>query len=107
MKLLEFLRSVEWSGRDGGVGAACCIGCGALYNGDEDFAEPHAPDCSYVEALREVEALKRDLAATRSIAKILQENGCDCECDHSSEEHDAECERCLACRIADAMPPPR
>jgi hypothetical protein len=37
--------------------------------------------------------------------KIISENGCDCDCDHDVESHDADCERCLACRISDALWP--
>lgn len=34
------------------------------------------------------------------VRELLAWNGCDCECDHSDEEHDDECDRCLACMIA-------
>lgn len=34
-----------------------------------------------------------------AIGGLLSENGCDCDCDHSQDEHDADCARCLACRI--------
>ena len=37
------------------------------------------------------------------ITGILARNGCDCDCDHSAEEHDDDCERCLACRIAHVL----
>lgn len=37
--------------------------------------------------------------------KIISENGCDCDCDHDAESHDADCDRCLACRISDALWP--
>lgn len=39
------------------------------------------------------------------IGELLGANGCDCECDHHWEEHDDDCERCLACRIADVLQP--
>ena len=39
----------------------------------------------------------------RAVLALLEENGCNCECDHHPEEHDADCERCLACRIEDAL----
>jgi hypothetical protein len=35
-----------------------------------------------------------------AVRAVLEQNGCDCDCDHGGEEHDADCERCLACRIA-------
>lgn len=39
-------------------------------------------------------------AKLNRVRELLEENGCDCECDHHPEEHDDDCERCLACRIA-------
>lgn len=42
-------------------------------------------------------------AKLKSIAEVLASNGCDCECGHHREEHVAECERCLACRIDDHL----
>jgi hypothetical protein len=41
-----------------------------------------------------------DNAKLARIEQLLWNNGCDCECDHHSEEHDEDCERCLACRIS-------
>lgn len=52
------------------------------------------------EALDEVERLQANRLA---VGELLAENGCDCECEHHHEEHDAECERCLACRISAAL----
>ena len=37
--------------------------------------------------------------------EIISKNGCDCDCDHDAESHDADCDRCLACRISDALWP--
>jgi hypothetical protein len=37
--------------------------------------------------------------------EIISKNGCDCDCDHDAEGHDADCDRCLACRISDALWP--
>lgn len=37
------------------------------------------------------------------IGSLLSEHGCDCECDHSIEDHDDGCERCLACRIGNVL----
>lgn len=38
-----------------------------------------------------------------SIGELLSANGCDCECDHSAEEHDDDCERCLGCMIGGVL----
>lgn len=32
----------------------------------------------------------------RVVRGLLEKNGCDCECDHCWEDHDEDCERCLA-----------
>lgn len=39
----------------------------------------------------------------RAVRKLLEENGCDCECEHHWEDHDDDCDRCLACRIGEAV----
>lgn len=41
-----------------------------------------------------------------AVGALLAHNGCDCECDHSWDEHDESCERCLACRIDAALGKP-
>lgn len=51
---------------------------------------------------RKVELLQKALTEIRS---IITANGCDCECDHCEEEHDEDCERCLACRIGKVFAP--
>lgn len=38
-----------------------------------------------------------------AVADVLEANGCDCECGHCCDDHDDDCERCLACRISDAV----
>ena len=41
---------------------------------------------------------------TRTIRRLLEDVGCDCECaGRCGTEHDDDCERCLACRIEIAM----
>ena len=35
----------------------------------------------------------------RAIGRLIEQNGCDCGCDHHYEDHDEDCELCLACRI--------
>lgn len=39
----------------------------------------------------------------RAVKAILSQNGCDCDCDHFHDCHEPDCERCLACRIAEAI----
>lgn len=40
------------------------------------------------------------LSAVHDAKWLLAEEGCSCECDHSQHDHDVECDRCLACRVA-------
>jgi hypothetical protein len=49
---------------------------------------------------------ERQFAVDRvdAVLEILAATGCDCEC-HDGEEHDEDCERCLACRIEQAVRP--
>lgn len=42
----------------------------------------------------------------RRVERILESNGCDCPCDHHWEDHEDECETCMACRVALAMEGP-
>lgn len=39
----------------------------------------------------------------RAVRKLLEENGCECPCDHHPDERGADCEVCLACRIGEAV----
>ncbi len=39
----------------------------------------------------------------RAVRKLLEWNGCECECEHHWEDHDDDCDRCLACRIGEAI----
>lgn len=39
----------------------------------------------------------------RQVGVVLAANGCDCDCGHSSDEHDDDCDRCLACRVEGAL----
>jgi hypothetical protein len=43
------------------------------------------------------------VAKLEAVGSILGRNGCDCECDHHHEEHDTDCERCLACLVGDIL----
>jgi len=37
------------------------------------------------------------------IRGLVEKNGCDCDCEHHSEEHSEDCQLCLACRIGNAF----
>jgi len=39
----------------------------------------------------------------RAVRKLLEENGCECPCDHHPDERGPDCEVCLACRIGEAV----
>lgn len=39
----------------------------------------------------------------RVVRRLLEENGCDCPCDHHPDERGDDCEVCLACRIGEAV----
>lgn len=47
-----------------------------------------------------IEDLKARVAA---VGKVLEHNGCDCECGHAADDHDDDCERCLACCVSEAL----
>lgn len=49
------------------------------------------------------EAVKISTERIHSVRALLEASGCDCDCEHHHSEHDAECERCLACRVAHAL----
>ena len=39
----------------------------------------------------------------RAVRKLLEENGCECPCDHHPDERGDDCDLCLACRIGEAV----
>ena len=39
----------------------------------------------------------------KEIGNVLGDNGCDCECGHGWEDHEEDCERCLACRVSEPL----
>lgn len=48
----------------------------------------------------------RIAAPVEQIVRLIEQNGCDCECDcvvDASQDHGSECEPCLACRIAEPL----
>ncbi len=78
---------------DGGCGIC---GAGRAYN---DAAEQI--DRAVTEA---VEALKaQQTARLIAVGELLSREGCSCECDHDSESHEADCDRCFACRVEAAL----
>ena len=42
-------------------------------------------------------------ARTDAIGQLLEANGCDCDCADHFEDHNEDCERCLACRVGEAL----
>lgn len=52
------------------------------------------------DGVRALEDARKKLA---QVVALLEKNGCDCECDHHPEEHDDDCERCIACRIGSIL----
>ena len=55
-----------------------------------------------------VELLERDVATLRAavarVGAVLADAGCDCDCaERCCGEHDDDCDRCLACRVEDAL----
>lgn len=49
-------------------------------------------------------ALLDEVRRVRSaVGAVLAAAGCGCYCGHDSEGHDDSCERCLACRIEEAL----
>lgn len=66
-----------------------------------DGCEPDGPACGKCEAAYQAIAMLREMGdALGMVGRMLAANGCDCDCDHCEEDHDDECERCLACRIS-------
>lgn len=37
------------------------------------------------------------------VGEVLADNGCNCDCEHHPEEHEADCEACVACQIGYEM----
>jgi len=55
------------------------------------------------ELVRENEVLREAGERLRAVRKLLEENGCDCQCDHHPDERGDDCEVCLGCRIGEAV----
>lgn len=64
----------------------------------------------YGQAVDDAEDARRDLLLVEmernqqkekiiKIGELLAAHGCECECDHHPEEHAADCERCIGCRV--------
>ncbi len=39
----------------------------------------------------------------RAVRKLLEDNGCECPCDHHQDERGPDCEVCLACLVGEAV----
>lgn len=68
----------------------------------ENCGPTHHAGCACHEARRDAE-LARARAFMNAVGELLEQNGCDCDCDHHPDEHDDDCERCLACLIQAAL----
>jgi hypothetical protein len=61
--------------------------------------------------ITELEAVKVERDALQAelqrlyadVGDVLSASGCSCDCEHHYEEHDADCDRCLGCRIEAVM----
>lgn len=49
------------------------------------------------------EAERAGIDALAEVRNLITQNGCDCPCEHHHEEHDDDCYRCIACRIAEVL----
>lgn len=88
-----------------------CPGCahedGALYCAHPDVIKergrPRMRECTRVTPkwcpMLPATTPNSDASKLDAIGKLLSQNGCDCDCDHAPEDHDDDCELCLACRI--------
>lgn len=54
-------------------------------------------------ATYELEGSRSDRDKIADIEILLQDNGCDCDCEHAFDEHAEDCERCLACQVQEAI----
>lgn len=63
-------------------------------------AEVEKESALRAELTREVQRLRTRVDA---VGQVLSENGCDCECGCPAGEHGDDCDRCLACRVQDAV----
>lgn len=62
-------------------------------------------------AVVEVEGIIYSIAKERDalikerdeLGRLLEENGCDCDCGHHQDEHEPDCGRCLACRVEEVV----
>lgn len=103
-----------WYGTDDGGWAAIGPHCTASEaDGFDDAPESPSWDLAMADAaliaaavntlpelLDEVERLR---ARVNAVGRVLSENGCDCDCGCFWDEHGDGCDRCLACRVEDAI----
>lgn len=80
----------------------CDEGC--VCNCDAAHAEHEAAILRVMLTTRHAEPIRCDAADRLDlVCRLLQQNGCDCDCDHDVEGHSDDCDRCLACRIDTAL----
>lgn len=81
---------------------------------DESTRQATKAQVGYEAAVRDLlaeDGRLRDLHSTLvdrvlNVERVLEDVGCDCTCDHASlEEHEPDCQPCVACRVADALWP--
>ena len=61
-------------------------------------------DAAWERLAKEYDRLRREEEARIfAVLSLLEDNGCDCDCGHDAESHDADCDRCLACRIGQVL----
>jgi hypothetical protein len=53
--------------------------------------------------IKQAEMLTEADERLREVRRLLEENGCECPCDHHWEERGPDCEICLACLIGEAV----
>jgi len=82
---------------------------------DEYFREGEA----MAEALQQASARNEQMRVDRDrlraeldeqherIGKVLEREGCSCDCHDDYEYHDEDCDRCLACRVEMALATPK
>jgi hypothetical protein len=80
-----------------------CDRCGVAYCAVEELLAIAETQRKVAMAWKQLYDERRD-AADRldAVRELLAQNGCDCDGD-CDESHDGDCDRCLACRIADVV----
>lgn len=66
---------------------------------DEEYGTRLFAEAERDAAQDRADKAEADAERLHCIGDLLADNGCNCDCDHHPDEHDDDCERCLACRI--------